>query len=243
MSGANRINKGLAIAIAATFAVTLAGCSGNGGGAGGDVKQDENSALEVWIRKAPDSPPAITAQKFVDAFTEKTGIPTELTTIQDGFETKLEQAAAQKDLPDIIINDGAQGGNMADKGLVRTIDRSTFAADDQVKPQAWDQATMTDGSVIGVPVNAQSFALFIRADWRKNLGLELPETWDDLDEMARAFTNEDPDGNGKNDTSGWVIPASTERGYASWYFSTFQYSAGGDVFSGEPGSYTPTNAA
>ncbi|MFP3670975.1 extracellular solute-binding protein, partial [Priestia sp. SIMBA_032] len=75
---------------------------------------------------------------------------------------------------------------MADKGLVRTIDRSTFAADDQVKPQAWDQATMTDGSVIGVPVNAQSFALFIRADWRKNLGLELPETWDDLDEMARA---------------------------------------------------------
>ena len=242
MSGTRRITKGLAIAAAATLALTLASCSGNSSGPA-DVKQDDTAPLEVWIRKAPDSPPAITAKKFVDAFTEKTGIPTELTTIQDGFETKLEQAAAQKDLPDIIINDGAQGGNMAAKGLVRTIDRDAFAADDEVKPQAWDQATMTDGSVIGVPINAQSFALFIRSDWRENLGLDIPQSWDDLDEMAHAFTYDDPDGNGKDDTYGWVIPASTERGYASWYFSTFQYSAGGDVFSGEPGSYTPSNAA
>lgn len=243
MRGMNRARKSVALAAVAALAVTVAGCSANtGGSTGGDVPQDENSVLEVWIRKAPDSPPTITVQRFLDAFTDKTGTKVKLTALQDGFETKLEQAAAQKNLPDVILNDAAQSGNLVDKGLVREIDRDGFAADDDVKEQAWDQATTTDGRVIGVPVNVQSFGLFIRSDWRENLGLDLPETWDDLDEMARAFTEDDPDGNGANDTSGWIVPASTERGYASWYFSSFQYSAGGDVFAGEPGSYTPSNA-
>ena len=36
----------------------------------------------------------------------------------------------------------------------------------------------------------------------------------------KAFTDKDPDGNGKTDTYGFVIPATTKRGYMSWYSST-----------------------
>jgi multiple sugar transport system substrate-binding protein len=46
--------------------------------------------------------------------------------------------------------------------------------------------------------------------------------------MARAFTRDDPDGNGKNDTYGLVIPGTTKRGYMSWYFSTYLWANGGD---------------
>ncbi|MBJ8193936.1 sugar ABC transporter substrate-binding protein, partial [Bacillus cereus] len=35
-------------------------------------------------------------------------------------------------------------------------------------------------------------------------GLKVPTTLDELYEVARAFTEDDPDGNGKNDTTGFV---------------------------------------
>lgn len=44
-----------------------------------------------------------------------------------------------------------------------------------------------------------------RKDWLNNLGLDTPETIDDLDEMMRLFTTGDPDGNGKDDTFGMII--------------------------------------
>ncbi len=44
-----------------------------------------------------------------------------------------------------------------------------------------------------------------RKDWLNNLGLDTPETIDDLDEMMRLFTEGDPDGNGQKDTYGMII--------------------------------------
>ena len=41
-----------------------------------------------------------------------------------------------------------------------------------------------------------------RLDWLNNLGLKEPETIDEFYDMLVAFTNGDPDGNGKNDTYG-----------------------------------------
>ena len=40
----------------------------------------------------------------------------------------------------------------------------------------------------------------IRTDWLKNLGLEVPKTVEELLNVAKAFTFNDPDKNGKNDT-------------------------------------------
>jgi len=41
-----------------------------------------------------------------------------------------------------------------------------------------------------------------RKDWLANVGLEQPKTIDDFYKMLKAFTNNDPDKNGKNDTYG-----------------------------------------
>jgi putative aldouronate transport system substrate-binding protein len=43
---------------------------------------------------------------------------------------------------------------------------------------------------------------WIRQDWLKRLGLEAPTTLDELREVARAFVEKDPDGNGLDDTIG-----------------------------------------
>ncbi|WP_299093635.1 extracellular solute-binding protein [uncultured Metabacillus sp.] len=62
-----------------------------------------------------------------------------------------------------------------------------------------------DGKLYGVPFQkdiARS-GLLIRKDWLDNLGLKVPTTLDELYEVARAFTQDDPDGNGKDDTVGF----------------------------------------
>lgn len=42
----------------------------------------------------------------------------------------------------------------------------------------------------------------IRQDWLDNLGMELPTTIDEFYDVIQAFTEDDPDGNGKDDTVG-----------------------------------------
>lgn len=44
--------------------------------------------------------------------------------------------------------------------------------------------------------------LWVREDWRAKLDLPKPKTLDDVQKIATAFTNDDPDGNGKADTTG-----------------------------------------
>ena len=89
-----------------------------------------------------------------------------------------------------------------------------------------------------MPTSAQTFALFVRKDWREKLGLPQPKSWDDIQTLAKAFTTQDPDGNGKNDTYGFIVPASTTRGYASWFMSSFIWQAGGDFVKEENGKFS-----
>jgi putative aldouronate transport system substrate-binding protein len=66
-------------------------------------------------------------------------------------------------------------------------------------------AASIDGKLYGVPFQkdlARS-GLILRKDWLDNLGLKAPTTLDELYEVARAFTEDDPDGNGKDDTVGF----------------------------------------
>ena len=49
---------------------------------------------------------------------------------------------------------------------------------------------------------AERKGIFIRKDWLENVGMEMPTTWEDLYNVAHAFTYDDPDGNGVKDTYG-----------------------------------------
>src|SRR5690625_5188612 len=59
-----------------------------------------------------------------------------------------------------------------------------------------------DGKIYGLPRTRPlgREAVSIRKDWLENLGLDMPETIDDFYEVLKAFTNDDPDGNGEDDT-------------------------------------------
>ncbi|MEF2965452.1 extracellular solute-binding protein [Paenibacillus sp. M1] len=63
-----------------------------------------------------------------------------------------------------------------------------------------------DGKIYGLYTERPSSrqGVIIRKDWLDHLGLEEPRTLDDLYEVMRQFTYNDPDGNGKRDTIGVV---------------------------------------
>lgn len=217
--------------------LVVAGC--NSGGAA-EVAQDPKAPLELWTRTKPGGDGEKGMKKLAAAFEAKTGQKVQVTAIFDDFETKLSQRAAQKDLPDIVMNDSAQLGSMVSEGIVREVDPAAVPGSDQLIETALASARAGDGKLYGVPYSAQATALLIRKDWRAKTGLPAPTSWDQLTALAKAFTTQDPDGNGKNDTFGLAVPGSTKRGYASWYFSNFLWGAGGDFIAKQAdGKYKP----
>ncbi|QGH37038.1 extracellular solute-binding protein [Gracilibacillus salitolerans] len=56
------------------------------------------------------------------------------------------------------------------------------------------------GLYTGIPLSRQGY--IYRKDWADNLGIDAPTSTEEFMEMARAFTEDDPDGNGEDDTMG-----------------------------------------
>lgn len=65
----------------------------------------------------------------------------------------------------------------------------------------WDKS----GKIFRIPGDvpeASYMTTIVRKDWLDKLGLEVPQTLEEYVAVLRAFTNDDPDGNGKKDTFG-----------------------------------------
>lgn len=73
--------------------------------------------------------------------------------------------------------------------------------------------TLDDGTLIGIPsitLDGNScFLRIYRQDWLDAVGLKVPTTLDELEIVAKAFTENDPDKNGKKDTYGINLEADT----------------------------------
>lgn len=74
-----------------------------------------------------------------------------------------------------------------------------------------------DGKMYKLPADVSEpccMTTIIRKDWLDNLGLEIPKTLDEYIDVLKAFTKDDPDQNGKDDTYGFTGAAQEWR-----YFS------------------------
>ncbi|MDF2961332.1 MAG: hypothetical protein K0S39_3067 [Paenibacillus sp.] len=84
--------------------------------------------------------------------------------------------------------------------------------------KAWGLPQISDGKV-GDPI------LWVRQDWLDKLNLKPPATIDELEKVMDAFTNRDPDGNGKRDTLGLALAGKNSlngwMGDASFLFGAY----------------------
>ncbi len=73
----------------------------------------------------------------------------------------------------------------------------------------------------------------INIAWLDELGLEIPKTMDEFYEVCKAFTEEDPDGNGKNDTFGFGAPLWMPQLWNAWGLGMDYYTHGAITEKGE----------
>ncbi|WP_394557056.1 extracellular solute-binding protein [Priestia aryabhattai] len=62
------------------------------------------------------------------------------------------------------------------------------------------------------PVNRTLAGLGIRKSWLNNVNEKFPTTWNDFVRVGKKFSTEDPDGNGKHDTSGFIMHLGVDPG-------------------------------
>ena len=90
-----------------------------------------------------------------------------------------------------------------------------------------------DGNLIAIPRRTvdRVGGLILREDWLENLNLEMPKTLDDFYNVFYAFTYDDPDGNGVDDTIGLAMAGLDQRalkaasGITAWDYFCLLYTS------------------
>ena len=133
------------------------------------------------------------------------------------YSEKLGLSLASGDLPDVIpFVDINQLHQAYDAGYLQDLSGvfDEYASDLLKEIYAYDEnagfnKVTFDGFVSAFPGVTPAYdnnpILYIRQDWLDNLGLAVPTNVAELVEVIRAFTEDDPDGNGENDTYGLSI--------------------------------------
>lgn len=147
------------------------------------------------------------------------------------YEQKVNLAISSNDLPDALVVKDTQLRAMVKAGqledLTDTFNRYASPAMKSYMEKTNGvsaEAVTFDGKMYAIPsIQVQSdgvHQMWIRKDWLDKLGLEPPKTMEELENVAKAFVEQDPDGNGKNDTIGIAGQQNGGRLYANFLEST-----------------------
>ena len=133
------------------------------------------------------------------------------------YNEKLAQSVMADDYPDLLNVNSQQFAEWAEQGVFADITEGfeKYASDEIKEMYSTEEgqralkAATVDGKLYGLPgipsPNDNMSVLFIRKDWLDNLGLDVPETADELYQVAKAFSENDPDQNGEDDTYGIAL--------------------------------------
>lgn len=178
-------------------------------------------------------------------------IDLQLTCVSENFTQQLALAIASGDIPDLILMEYrtyveyAKEGLFADlTGLVDNYpELMEYVNTGDQGEVCWNRMKV-DGAIYGVPtrsVNTTMLTTAIRQDWLDNLNLQVPTTIDELTEVLRAFTEDDPDQNGLNDTYGlstYGMHNIYSMSYLSTIFGAFGATPGQEYLLNDDGTVT-----
>jgi len=245
---------GLIVAMALVMSL-FAGC-GNKGATVGRNNTEEVVELTMFLWDLDDvgNDPEAPVYKYIsDKFNVKIKPST---TSYNQRNEKLNLLIAANNVPDIFISPGFESKAIYDKwikeGIVMPISdySSKYPNVQKVLDTFSEYAKLSGGKHYGLPIISRftdldslgenkvsnGHGIWIRQDWLNNLGLEKPKTYMDLYNVAKAFTENDPDQNGKKDTYGITV-----QGVWWTYPILNMFNASLDRFREVDGKYVPEN--
>ncbi|NHN33809.1 extracellular solute-binding protein [Paenibacillus agricola] len=224
--------------ISLTLTTALAGCSDSkpseGAAAGGDTsKAKKNVSLSMYDRgNIPPDVGTIEKNLWTAWIQEKTNMNITFSPVPRGESVqKFNTLFASGSAPNLIQEyDGVFRNQLYNQKQIMPIDDminkySTVYKEQLTKFPLLKKLGMKEdgklyefGRVLGyVPYHY----LLVREDWLKKLNLKVPETTEELYLLAKAFADQDPDGNGKKDTFGLNL-STTNPGNDLWVDHMFQ---------------------
>lgn len=218
------MKKVLSVLLAsAMIASVMAGCKSNSSSSSSQADMSgESIKYTVMIKGSyaeypPDGGEAKATMKKL--WEEKLGVTNTdysvITATGDDYKTKLNTMMSGGDVPDYFSAGVDDIPTLVKNGLIAPIDDYVEQMPALKKlleipanKIAYDNFQV-DGKHYGIPkiqlegsLNGPDQGFMIRTDWLETLNLETPKTIDDLHNVLTAFTNDDPDKNGKADTYG-----------------------------------------
>lgn len=193
---------------ASMIASVLSGCAATSNKNAEGTQQVDGPFPITIMSSFNSNEPAKPDNPLIKKLEEKTNTKLDITWVTgSSYTEKLNVAIATSDLPMVVMSSGK------DSVLVNAIKSDMFwelgpYLKDYPNLNKLDPAILNnssiDGKIYGIYKKRQTarYGLFYRQDWLDKLGMKPPTTIDEYYEMLKAFTYNDPDGNGKQDTYG-----------------------------------------
>lgn len=175
------------------------------------------SGLDATVKDTDDSNPDNNV--WSRAYKDELGIETQNLWAVNGAQAddKINLAIASNEIPDIFRVKPIQFQQMANAGMLEDISAvyenyaGDFMKDVMTRPGSDTalKASSQDGKIYGLPyflnMTDDTRVVYIRGDWMKKLNIPEPKTFDDLINIVKQFKDQDPDGNGADDTFGLAL--------------------------------------
>lgn len=141
-----------------------------------------------------------------------------------GYTERLQLSLTTGDYPDVVFfgspDDSAYLKAVKD-GVIIPVDTYLKNAENLKKYSydiSWDALRVNnDGKIYGLPRTSviRSDGYWLRKDWLDKLNIKIPDnneiTLDQMTDILRKFSKEDPDANGKHDTYGFGFAAAGDK--------------------------------
>src|SRR5690625_1645833 len=190
----NKLQAGIAMAMAGTLVLAACGGSGDESSGGDDV-------LRIWRIENPDSEMGIAWDEPRRILEEETGAKVEF---QERSFEQLRSTASQvlnsDQGPDVLeYNKGnATAGLLSSQGLLRPLDDAVaeYGWDDMLAPSLQttarydEQGIMGSGDWFGIPTYGEYVQVYYNVEMFDEYGIEVPETLEEFEDVLQQFVDE-----------------------------------------------------
>ncbi|MDF2651655.1 MAG: transporter substrate-binding protein [Paenibacillus sp.] len=212
------LKKSLILLLAASFGLSSCessdgGTARNGSTPGLSVNGKQKLTLNWFVNSTNDPRLPSGDQDFVKkTIDEKFNVDLKIDYMVMGtdYTNKLNLLISSGETPDMFIASGIDTAKYTSDKVLRPIEELVTPATmpnyfkywiTEIEFKRYQSMEVT----VRAPIPFQKtpyISYYIRQDWLDKLGLQIPNSYDEMINVMKAFVEKDPDGNGKNDTYG-----------------------------------------
>jgi len=181
------------------------------------MAQADEPIVITWLMKGDNN--VAEDNEMIQALNEKLGIDLHITYVsRSDYDVKLNSLIAGNTLPDIFETGDTTAMDLKNAGKLLDVAPylPEYGKDILAAYEEGELATLGINDAEKVYALNSKAGLYVsnfhlRKDWLAKVGKEVPTTLDELYDVLKAFTFDDPDGNGENDTYGFTAQMNTPK--------------------------------